>query len=51
MLVIGEGCCIWPRRVVIGQKILFLGKPGCNWPKWLYSCKVVLIGQNLLYSG
>ena len=50
MLVIGEGGCIWPSMVVFGQKFLFLGKTGCNRPKWLYSGKVVLIGQNLLYS-
>ena len=31
-------------------KLVLLGQGGCIWPKWLYSGKVVVLGQKLLSS-
>ena len=64
MVVFGEGGCILANVVVIGKKLLYSGKSGCNranWlcslksacirAKWLYSGKVVDLGQKWLCSG
>ena len=63
MVVIGQGCCIWAKEDVFGQKWLYSGKRGCIRvkvivfrqigsvrAKLLYSCKVVVFGQKWLYS-
>ena len=43
--------CIRVIAVVFEQKLLYSGRRGCIRAKWLYSCKVVEIGQKSLYSG
>ena len=37
--------------VVLGRKRLYSGKSGCIRAKWLYSMKLVLIGQKLFVFG
>ena len=61
-LFIGQGGCILEKVVVFRQKWLYRGKSGCIrtkvdvfeqigviWEKWMYSGKVVVLGQTWLY--
>ena len=58
MVLHGQGGYIRAKVVVIGKKLLYLGKIGCIGAERLYSnksgcilAKVVLFGQRWLYSG
>ena len=61
-LFIEQGGCILGKVVVFRQKWLFRGKSGCIrtkvvvfeqigviWERWMYSGKVVVLGQKWLY--
>ena len=47
----GRNGCIREKMVVFEQKLLCSGKvavfgqSGCNWVKWLYSDKVIVLGK------
>ena len=41
---------VFGKVVVLGKNWFNLGKGGCILARWLYSDKVVVLGQNWLYS-
>ena len=51
LMYLGKSGCNRAKVVVFVQKLLYSGKSGGIWAKWLYSGKVVKFGQNMLYSG
>ena len=50
MAVFGNIRCIWVKLFVVGKLVVF-EQNGCNRTKWLYSGKVVVLGQKWLFSG